>query len=98
MSELFDVKNDRRLSVYMYRLGFALWLLYILMGAPFLHHYAAYRTDCALLCGFCMVTAVSASLFYDYHHHPAEFEQKKKWLIVGYAVLAAGLYWFILKK
>lgn len=96
--KLFDVKNDRRLSVYLYRAGFGFWLLYILMGARFMEQLSLYRTDCALFSFFLMVMALSASMYYDYHHHPAEFEQKKKWLIAMYLVLAGLVYVFLLRK
>ncbi|WP_138991529.1 hypothetical protein [Larkinella sp. C7] len=94
----FDLKNDRRFSVYLYRAGFGFWLLYILMGARFMHDLVAYRTDCAVFSFFLMVLALSASMYYDYYHHPAEFEQKKKWLIAMYLVLAGLIYFFILRK
>ncbi|MFC5407904.1 hypothetical protein ACFPMF_01190 [Larkinella bovis] len=96
--KLFDVKNDRRLSVYLYRAGFGFWLLYILMGARFMQEVAVYRTDCAVFSFFLMVIALSASMYYDYHHHPVEFEQKKKWLIMMYLVLAGLIYFLILRK
>ncbi|MCU0338440.1 MAG: hypothetical protein MUE30_01035 [Spirosomaceae bacterium] len=98
MSEnFFDAKNDRRLSVYLYRLGFGLWLGYILLGASFMNEYAAYRTHCALLCAFMMVAGLSASLYHDYYHDHAEFEKKKKLLIVTYLLLAVLLYFFVFK-
>ena len=96
--KLFDLKNDRRLSVYLYRAGFGFWLLYILMGARFMQEFVTYRTDCAIFSFFLMVMALSASMYYDYHHHPAEFEQKKKWLVVMYMVLAGLIYFFIIRK
>lgn len=95
--KLFDLKNDRRLSVYLYRMGFGTWLLYILMGAPFLHQFIMYRTHCAIMCVMLMVFGLSASMYYDYYHHPREFEQKKKWLIVSYIVLAGLIYFLILR-
>ncbi|RRB06487.1 hypothetical protein [Larkinella rosea] len=95
---LFDLKNDRRFSMYLYRAGFGFWLLYILMGARFMRELVAYRTDCAVFSFFLMVMALSASMYYDYHHHPAEFEQKKKWLIAMYLILAGLIYVFILRK
>ncbi|GAB3270175.1 hypothetical protein GCM10027347_40690 [Larkinella harenae] len=96
--KLFDLKNDRRLSVYLYRAGFGFWLLYILMGARFMQELVVYRTDCALFSFFLMVMALSASMYYDYHHHPAEFEQKKKWLVIMYLILAGLVYVFIIRK
>lgn len=94
-SDLFDIKNDRRLSVYLYRAGFGCWLVYIVSGARFLHSLTAHRTDFGVFAFFLMVMGASASLVYDYYHDPAGFDQKKKWLVVGYAVLA-GLIYFIL--
>ncbi|GAA4396903.1 hypothetical protein GCM10023187_05560 [Nibrella viscosa] len=94
---LFDIKNDRRLSVYLYRTGFGFWLLYIVSGAKFMHSFTAYRTDFGIFSFFLMVMGLSAAMVYDYHHHPAEFEQKKKWLIVSYMVLAGLIYFFILR-
>ncbi|MFN4147482.1 MAG: hypothetical protein ACK4GN_16765 [Runella sp.] len=93
----FDIKNDRRLSVYLYRFGFVLWLTYILLGASFFQQYAVYRPSCAVMCAFSMLMGLSASMYYDYYHHPAEFEQKKKWLIISYMVVGAMVYFFILK-
>lgn len=95
---LFDIKNDRRLSVYLYRAGFGCWLLYIVLGARFLQHLHLYRNDCGIFSFFLMVMALSTSMYYDYYHHPAEFDQKKKWLILSYVILAAVIYVFVLRK
>lgn len=94
--DLFDLKNDRRLSVYLYRTGFGCWLLYIMSGARFMHSVSMYRTDFGVFAFFLMVMGMSASMIYDYYHHPAEFAQKKKWLAFSYLVLAALIYVFIL--
>lgn len=94
--DLFDLKNDRRLSVYLYRAGFGSWLLYIVSGARFMHSLSTYRTDFGVFSFFLMVLGLSASMIYDYYHHPAEFEQKKKWLAFSYLVLAGLIYFFIL--
>jgi len=94
--KLFDIKNDRRLSVYLYRMGFGMWLLYVLMGAPFLLEFVIYRSHCAIMCVFFMVFGLSASMYYDYYHHHAVFEQKKKWLLVSYLLLAGIIYFFII--
>lgn len=94
--DLLDIKNDRRLSVYFYRAGFGGWLLYIVSGAKFMHAVREYRTDFGVFAFFLMVMGMSASLYYDYHHNPAEFGQKKNWLIISYAVLAALIYFFVL--
>ena len=94
--DLFNLKNDRRLSVYLYRAGFGAWLLYIVSGARFMHSLSTYRTDFGVFAFFLMVMGLSASMIYDYYHHPAEFEQKKKWLAFSYVVLAGLIYFFIL--
>jgi len=94
--KLFDIKNDRRLSVYLYRAGFGFWLLYIVLGANFLRDLQPYRSNCGVFSFFLMVMALSTSMYYDYHHHPAEFEQKKKWLIISYMVLAGLVYFLVL--
>lgn len=96
--DLFDLKNDRRLSVYLYRAGFGCWLLYIVSGARFMQSVSIYRTDFGVFSFFLMVLGLSASMIYDYYHQPTEFEQKKKWLAVSYLVLAALIYVFILHK
>jgi FtsH-binding integral membrane protein len=96
--DLLDIKNDRRFSVYCYRAGFGCWLLYIVSGARFMRHISEYRTDFGVFAFFLMVVGMSASLYYDYYHHPSEFEQKKKWLIMSYLVLAALIYFFVLGK
>lgn len=94
--DLFDLKNDRRLSVYLYRAGFGAWLLYIASGARFMESVRMYRTDFGVFSFFLMVLGLSASMIYDYYHHPVEFAQKKKWLAVSYVVLAGLIYFFIL--
>lgn len=94
--DLFDLKNDRRLSVYLYRAGFGAWLLYIVSGARFMQSVNTYRTDFGVFAFFLMVMGLSASMIYDYYHHPAEFAQKKKWLAVSYLVLAGLVYFLIL--
>ena len=94
--DLFNLKNDRRLSVYLYRAGFAAWLLYIVSGAQFMRPVSIYRTDFGVFSFFLMVLGLSASMIYDYYHHPTEFAQKKKWLAFSYLVLAALVYFFIL--
>lgn len=94
--DLFDLKNDRRLSVYLYRAGFAAWLLYVVSGARFMESVRIYRTDFGVFSFFLMVMGLSASMIYDYYHNPVEFAQKKKWLAVSYVVLAGLVYFFIL--
>ncbi len=96
--DLFDLKNDRRLSVYLYRAGFGCWLLYILSGARFMQSVHMYRTDFGVFAFFLMVMGLSASMIYDYYHHPIEFDQKKKWLAISYLVLAGLVYFLILNK
>lgn len=57
-----------------------------------------YRTDFGVFSFFLMVMGLSASMIYDYYHHPIEFAQKRKWLAVSYLVLAGLIYVFILKN
>ncbi len=96
--DLFDLKNDRRLSVYLYRAGFGCWLFYILSGARFMQSVHTYRTDFGVFAFFLMVMGLSTSMIYDYYHHPIEFDQKKKWLAISYLILAGLVYFLILNK
>lgn len=89
---LFDIKNDKRLSMYLYRMGFGMWLMYLVLGAPALRSYLQYRTNCGVLCFVLMITGFSASMVYDYFHQRDAYEQKKKWLFFSYMILAAIIY------
>lgn len=89
---LLDIKNDRRLSVYLYRMGFGFWLLYLALGAPALHTYHHYRPDAGVLCIVLMVVGFSASMVYEYFHNRPLYEQKKIWLAISHLVLAAAIY------
>jgi 4-hydroxybenzoate polyprenyltransferase len=93
---LFDIKNDRRLSMYLYRMGFGMWLMYLVLGAPAMHTYLHYRTDCGVLCFILMIIGFSASMVYDYFHQRDAYEQKKKWLFASYIILAGIIYFFVL--
>lgn len=92
LAELLDIKNDRRMSVYLYRMGFGMWLMYLVLGAPALHTYHHYRQDCGLLSFVLMIFGFSASMVYDYFHHHDQYEMKKKWLFISYAALAVIIY------
>lgn len=92
LDHLFDIKNDRRLSVYLYRMGFGMWLMYLVLGAPALHVYKHYRTDCGVYSFVLMVAGFSAAMVYDYFHNREAYEYKKKWLFVSYLILALVLY------
>ncbi len=89
---IFDIKNDRRLSMYLYRLGFGLWLLYLALGAPALRAYSHLREDAGVGCILLMVVGFSASMVYDYVHNHEAYEQKKKWLFISYLFLAGIVY------
>lgn len=89
---IFDIKNDRRLSMYLYRMGFVLWLIYLGLGAPALHRYGHFRQDAGVGCILLMVVGFSASMVYDYVHHHEAYEQKKKWLFISYLFLAGIVY------
>lgn len=95
-NDLFDLKNDPRLSVYLYRTGFVCWLLYIMSGAPIMVGLRLYRTDLGILSFFLMITGLTVSMVYDYHHNSVLFTQKKKWLAIGYSLLAALIYFVVL--
>jgi hypothetical protein len=97
LDELFDIKNDRRLSMYLYRLGFGMWLMYLVLGAPAVHAYAHYRTGCGILCFALMIFGFSASMVYDYFHQREAFDQKKKWLFISYLLLAVIIYFLEFK-
>jgi hypothetical protein len=94
--DLFDLKNDPRMSVYLYRLGFGCWLLYIITGTPMLAGLRLYRTDFGVLSFIMMILGLSASMVYDYYHNLPLFEQKKKWLLIGYGLLAGVVYFVVL--
>ncbi len=96
--DLLDLKNDRRLSMYLYRTGFGCWLLYIVSGAQFARTLIQpYRNHMGIFAFFLMVMGLSAAMVFDYHHQPKEFENKKKWLIISYLALIALIYIFILR-
>lgn len=94
---LFDIKNDRRLSQYLYRMGFAMWLLYLVLGSPLLKTYMHYRSDVGVLCILLMVISFSASMVYEYFHNYEAYQQKKKWLIISYVFLAVVIYFIELR-
>ena len=94
--DLFDLKNDPRLSVYLYRAGFVCWLLYIMAGAPIMAGLRLYRTDLGILSFSMMLAALTTSMVYDYYHNNALFAQKKKWLAIGYCLLAGLIYFVVM--
>ncbi len=94
--DLFDLKNDPRLSMYLYRTGFGCWLAYVVAGTPALAAFQAHRTDLGVLAFLAMITGLSASMVYDYHHNARLYSQKKKWLLVGYCLLAGLIYFVVL--
>lgn len=98
LEEIFDIKNDRRLSMYLYRTGFGAWLMYLVLGAPVLEAYRHYRQDMGILCIALMVIGFSASMVYEYFHHHDLYEQKKKWLIISYLFLAGMIYMLEFKE
>ena len=94
--DLFDLKNDPRLSVYLYRAGFGCWLACVVAGTPALVALHAHRFGLGVLAFLAMMGGLTASMVYDYHHNARLFTQKKKWLLVGYCLLAALIYFVIL--
>ncbi len=95
---LFDIKNDRRLSMYLYRMGFGMWLLYLVLGAPALHTYKHYRQEAGVMCIILMVVGFSASMVFEYFHNHELYTQKKKWLLISYALLAVIIYFLEFKE
>ena len=95
-TDLFDLKNDPRLSMYLYRAGFCCWLLYIMAGVPMLAQLRFYRTDLGIASFVMMVAGLTASMVHDYHHNRHLFGQKKKWLAIGYFLLAGLIYFVVL--
>ncbi len=92
LEQILDIKNDRRLSAFLYRAGFGCWLLYLALGAPTLHAYHHYRQDAGVCCILLMVIGFSASMVYEYVHDRPLYEQKKKWLAISYLFLAGVVY------
>ena len=78
--------------MYLYRMGFGMWLIYLVLGAQAMRAYAHYRTDCGVLCFVLMIIGFTASMVFDYFHQREAYEQKKKWLFVSYLVLAGIIY------
>jgi 4-hydroxybenzoate polyprenyltransferase len=77
-------------------MGFGMWLMYLVLGAPAMHTYLHYRTDCGVLCFILIIIGFSASMVYDYFHQRDAYEQKKKWLFASYIILAGIIYFFVL--
>lgn len=94
---LFNIKNDRRLSAYLYRGGFVFWLVYLVLGSPALHIYGHYRNDAGVLSVVLIVVGFSMSMVYDFFNNRSGYEQKKKWLVISYLILFSFLYFFIFK-
>lgn len=89
---LFDIKNDRRLSIYLYRAAIVIWGLYLLAGAPVLLKMAEYRTPLGLLSALMLVLSFAAHMVYEYVHHRAAYQLKKKWLFIGTIFAAVLIY------
>lgn len=85
------------MSAYLYRSGFAFWLIYLVLGSPALHPYAHYRSDAGILSVVLIVVGFSMSMVYDFFHHRREYEQKKKWLVISYLILFSILYFFLFR-
>ncbi|MCF2493847.1 hypothetical protein NFI80_24365 [Dyadobacter chenhuakuii] len=83
--------------MYLYRMGFGMWLMYLVLGAPALHTFKHYRQDCGLLSFALMIFGFTASMVYHYFHHHDQYEMKKKWLFISYVVLAGIIYFLEFK-
>lgn len=80
---LFNIRNDRRLSIYLYRGGLLIWCLYLLGGAPNITVLAENRNIIGLLSGLLLILAFCTHMVYESTHHKAAYQQKKKWLFIG---------------
>lgn len=89
---LFNIKNDRRLSIYLYRLGLLTWCVYLLAGAPSFRLLAGYRNDIGLISGLMLILAFGAHMVYESVHHKVAYQQKKKWLLIGTVFVAVLVY------
>ncbi len=89
---LFDIKNDRRLSIFLYRSGLLTWGAYLLAGAPVLFSIAEYRNLIGLLSGLLLILAFAAHMVYESVHHKPAYQQKKKWLLIGTVFVSVLVY------
>lgn len=91
----FDIKNDRRLSIYLYRTGMLVWCLYLLAGLPELFRLAAYRNHIGLLSAILLILAFAAHMVYESVHHKMAYHLKKKWLFIG--TIFAGVLIYVME-
>ena len=89
---LFDIKNDRRLSILLYRSGLLTWSAYLLAGAPFLFAISEYRNLIGILSGLLLILAFAAHMVYESVHNKSAFQQKKKWLLIGTVFVSVLVY------
>ncbi len=92
---LFDIKNDRRLSVYLYRSGVLAWCLYLFAGAPALSILSEYRNHIGVLSGLTLILAFGTHMVYESVHHKSAYQQKKKWLFIG--TIFAGVLVYVME-
>src|SRR5690606_37363228 len=89
---LFDIRNDRRLSIYLYRAGLLTWCLYLPGGTDRLLLLSEYRNTVGLLSGLLLILAFVAHMAYESVHHKAAYHTKKKWLLIGTVFIAVLVY------
>ncbi len=89
---LFDIKNDRRLSIFLYRSGLMAWCAYLLAGAPVLVSIVEYRSLIGLFSGLLLILAFAAHMVYESVHHKSAYQQKKKWLLIGTVFVSVLVY------
>jgi hypothetical protein len=89
---IFDIKNDRRLSIYLYRFGMLVWCLYLVAGMPALTYLAAYRNSIGLFSALLLVMAFLAHMAFESTHHKAAYHQKRKWLFIGTIFACVWVY------
>lgn len=89
---IFNIRNDRRLSIYLYRLGLLIWCLYLLGGAPQLTFLAQHRNWVGVISGLVMILAFGTHMVYESVHHKAAYHLKKKWFFIGTIFVSVWVY------
>lgn len=90
---IFDIKNDQRLSTYLYRSGFVLWLTYVVLIAPALHAYVHYRIETGIAAALFIVAGFFTSMVFDFYHQPGLFRAKRLMVAFYFVFGAIFLIW-----
>lgn len=89
---IFNIRNDRRLSIYLYRAGLLIWCLYLLGGAPQLTFLVQNRNSIGILSGLLLILAFGMHMVYESVHHKAAYQLKKKWFFIGTIFISVLVY------